>query len=357
MPLHINFTSCAVAECAGLNADGAEWYAVVVKESFTWDSDGRSVPLPEASPIAEEDRCAAAPGASSVVLESDLVPVKPRVDVVLVGHIESAEPVERVDATLEVGERIHKTVRVIGERIWVRGLWSPFLSYPPVRFTRMPIQLERSFGGQDAQAPTCVERRNPWGRGMVKKGRRLGGTLAPNFEDPKSLVRSSFSRPAPVGFGPVPRHAVPRITLAGTYDARWREKRFPLLPEDFNPAFYNCAPEDQQLPSYVAGEEIRLTGMTKQGRERFLFPDWQVPVTVLEAGAQSQKLKIRADTILIEPAEQRFSLVGRVCVTPSRDLLALKQIRVGVAPRAWERANTTGKRLVALGTKDSEGDE
>lgn len=52
---------------------------------------------------------------------------------------------------------------------------------------------------------------------------------------------------SPAGFGPLGKAWAPRLALAGTYDARWLDERHPRLPEDFDFAYWNGAPADQQI--------------------------------------------------------------------------------------------------------------
>jgi hypothetical protein len=49
------------------------------------------------------------------------------------------------------------------------------------------------------------------------------------------------------------------------------------------------------------------------------------------------------DTIIIEPAEQRLSLVARAAFSPRPNLLAMGQVVVGTPTRACLRALGAGK--------------
>src|SRR5205823_688661 len=118
-----------------------------------------------------------------------------------------------------------------------------------------------------------VDLRNPIGRGVHRRAAALEGHPLPNFEDPRAPITDARKLPAPVGWGAIAPHWQPRSSLAGTYDARWREERFPLLPVDYNPAFLNAAPLDQQLDHYRPGVEVRLSGFTPRRGERFLLPE------------------------------------------------------------------------------------
>ncbi len=346
MALFTNFTPYAVGETVGTDARGAEYYLVVVKATFSWDGRGVAYPLAEHQIVTEADVYAGPHGESSVVLETDFMPQKPRTDVVLLGAIELPAAVEQVDATLEVGRRIKKTARVFGDRLYMPTLFGGSAPARPRPFQRMPIVWERSFGGVDPESAKAVELRNLVGVGMRHSMRSLEARPAPNFEDPRHLIDGWTSRPPPMGFGPIGRSWQPRAQLAGTYDAKWEDERYPLFPLDFNPLYFNCAPQDQQLDGYLPGEEVRLTYMTRLGHERFLLPAFGVEVKFLDRRANATTAVTSVDTVVIEPAERRFSLISRALHYPKPNVLSLRQVRVGTPSRGWRRANDLGKRYL-----------
>lgn len=290
-------------------------------------------------PLVEADVYGGEPGASSPLSASDFVPFKPLVDVLVCGALVLPAEVEQADVTLEVGARIRKTVRVYGDRFFMPGIVGGLAVSRPRRFRYMPITWERAFGGTDPDDPRIFEPRNPVGRGVRRHARQLEGTLAPNFEDPQRPSRA-------VGFGPIAPHWHPRRKLAGTYDEAWQDTRFPLLPIDFDERFFNVAPEDQQLHGYLPGEEVRLTYMTEIGRERFRLPSFDVRVRFAEYPGLTTDARIVPDTIIIEPAERRVSLVGRVRYYPRKDLVALKQVIVGEPTPGFLKALEKDKSYV-----------
>src|SRR5262249_1683672 len=136
---------------------------------------------------------------------------------------------------------------------------------------------ERAYGGADLKADDPKkhdwDRRNPVGTGFAVAPEHLVGEKVPNIEDPRDSNRTWRERPRPAGFGPIPADWMPRVKWAGTYDERWQKERLPLLPEDFDDRFYLCAPEDQQAPHFLKGdEEVRLRNLTPEGSLRFRLP-------------------------------------------------------------------------------------
>ncbi|HYJ09942.1 MAG TPA: DUF2169 domain-containing protein, partial [Polyangiaceae bacterium] len=178
--------------------------------------------------------------------ESDLVPFKPRADIVLVGsaHAPFGRPARFVDVEIEVGAT-RRALRVFGERWWsFASEQDPLpLAVGPAEFVEMPLTYGRAFGGSDEQAG--VSALEPWFRPWCDRnflGRGFCGarTVAsihqrplPNIEDPDDLVGAWDSRPKPVGCGFFPRNSQPRAGYIGTYDEKWKAERAPDFPEDF----------------------------------------------------------------------------------------------------------------------------
>jgi hypothetical protein len=115
-----------------------------------------------------------------------------------------------------------------------------------------------------------------------------------------------------------------------------------LPPKDFDPTYWNVAPNDQQLPDYQPGEEVRLFNMNERGTNFFFLPELEVPV-MFSAAENTLQTYTQVDTIVIEPAERRFSLVARASFRPKPNLLGMGQVVVGPATRGCVRALESGK--------------
>jgi hypothetical protein len=336
-----NLTPFAVGELAGKDAEGFPLFVAAVKASFAWQPDG-SVQAIEPIPLQEADEWMGEPATSGLLAAAEIGPPKPRVDVLLRGVLTAAAPFVELDVGMRVGARLQKVAKVFGARYWLPGVVHDMVPSKPYPTQALPFAWELCFGGSDAQDTRATEPRNPAGTGVTRRPAELQGKQAPSFEDPTSLIKSTNDRPAPRGFGPVAAHWQPRCLRAGTYDAAWQKSRAPLLPKDFDPAYFNVAPEDQQLPDYQPGEEVRLFNLSPRGVDFFYLPDFEVPVTFSSREKMSETFA-EVDTIVIEPAEKRFSLVAHAAFSPRPNLLAMGQVVVGTPTAACLRALAAGK--------------
>jgi hypothetical protein len=208
---------------------------------------------------------------------------------------------------------IDKTLRIIGDRCWENSALGVRLS-KPAPFTRMPIQYERAYGGTDKTSADPKEHdwevRNPVGVGFATRAEHLLGKIGPNVEDPSAPMNGWRSRPRPAGFGPIPGHWAPRTQYVGTYDDRWKQERFPLYPLDFSEQFYQCAPEDQQVPGFLkGGESAELTNLTPGGALRFRLPRVTLAFTTAFGGRDLQHHRAHLHTVVLEPDEPRLQMV------------------------------------------------
>jgi hypothetical protein len=266
------------------------------------------------------------------------------------GALAFPTPVDVVDVTLLVGQRLRKTARVCGPRHWEPDVMANLVPSRPRPTTRVPIDWALSFGGVDPTDPGHVERRNPAGTGVGKSSEALVGRPAPQYDDPLRPITSQKDRAAPIGFGALAPHWPPRLARAGTYDERWRAERSPLPPEDMDARFFNVAPDDQQLPSYVAGEELRLVYGGQQMKAWFALPALEVPVTFL-TGRSMLEAETRVDTVILAPETNTLTVVARAAFVPVPNVLAFRETIVGALSRGHRRALESGRRYLGRGRR------
>jgi hypothetical protein len=245
--------------------------------------------------------------------------------------------------SVPVGVRVgsmQKSFAVVGNRVWYAGI-SRISASDPEPFTVLPISYDRAFGGRDDrhedQAKHTAFMRNPVGRGFHKQMRRewIDGAPLPNTEELNHPVSQPDGNYAPMAFGPIGRGWEPRYRYAGTYDARWLEDYFPFLPPDFDEAYYQAAPLDQQISAPTGGEEIVLLNLTPEGRVVFTLPTFDAPVHFFLKNGGREDAKLALDTIVIEPDPRRLMLTWRATRPLKRSMFEVPQILVGRKSREW----------------------
>lgn len=342
----LNETDFPVTPILWEDAQGQAKLTVVVKATFDI-KDGRLLSVDSQLPIFTQDIHHGGDFLASVRFESDMVPFKPRADVVLIGkaYAPGAKSVKQIDVSMRIGG-VQKTIRVFGDRRWHfanRLKLIPSVS-PPMPFVRMNLTYENAFGGIDsAEAVYCRE--NIYGKGITgrKKTKSINGKPLPNLEDPYDLIKSWKSTPRPACFGFYPRGGMPRLRYAGTYDDDYRRTREPELPEDFSYEIFNGAHPDLQIVGFLHGDEpVELVNLCEEPVLRFNLPGirpkltiskWSIdpdewleknpaedPETAIEKiPKDEQVLEPQLDTLVLIPDEGIFYEVFRgVC--PLRNL-------------------------------------
>jgi hypothetical protein len=267
--------------------------------------------------------------------ESDLVPFKPRTDVLLVGqaHAPFGRPQKYVDVTIVVGP-VGKQIRALGERRWsFKDLKDPMpLVAGPAEFTEMPLTWDRAFGGIDEQAGTRqdVPAFRPWySANYIGKGFSGARTIEsinerplPNLEDPRDPIRAWDTRPRPAGCGHFPRNSEPRVRYGGTYDEKWKAERAPELPLDFRFDYFNAADPELQVPGYLQGNERGMLENVTPGGGRidFLLPCIRPRFTVTRgtdaAKRHVSEASVALDTVVLIPDDKVFVVIWRAVIVP-----------------------------------------
>jgi hypothetical protein len=277
------------------------------------------------------------PGTSSLREEPEVAFVKEATDVVLIGHAVAPHPgCSELDVSLSVGP-IQKTVSVIGDRIWEKGLAGMRIG-PSAPFERIPLIWERAFGGWD-ETPTrekrrAFEPRNPVGVGFHARQSQLdSGTPLPNLEDPGQRIKRWGSQPRPAGFGFIAPNWEPRAALAGTYDESWETGRSPRLPMDFRRRHFNAAPEDQIVDGYLPGDaRVEVTHVTPDGRLVFDLPGLASPTAVVSRrNGRPETLALALDTVVIDTDAMRVSLLWRQHTLLRNGPFDVRSVRIACA--------------------------
>jgi hypothetical protein len=214
---------------------------------------------------------------------------------------------ERLMAATAAGPVVmDKVLTISGRREWRK--WHPLarvlsiFTLPqwkltaPLPITSLPLRYEYAYGGenkvlvtdpaarrvdkkyrlpgrvpQPAPAPTSandtqeaiahsVDEQNAVGRGFAESwylhATKPSRIPAPQIEATDEPMARFGEASTPQGYGVVGRAWKPRLRLAGTYDQQWLEQRHPYLPADFDFAYWNGAPRDQQVTPHLSGDEM-----------------------------------------------------------------------------------------------------
>lgn len=298
-----NHTPYAVGRTWGRNKDGVHEWIVAVKGTFNIRPDGKLTLADEQPEPLLVPEYHGEPFASSLRYEADLVGPKPATDVILNGtaYAPRGRPATEFPISLRVGD-VHKELRVLGNRRWERGGYVRSEVEP---VTNVPIVYERAYGGFDQSSPDPrkqrLDTRNPVGCGMVAKD----GELLPNFEYPGRRLGSA----GPAGFGAIDCFWTPRRELQGTFDAAWKESRFPLLPADWDPRSLLCSPADQRPDDRLrGGEPVVLENLTPEGKLTFTLPRASLRfITHIDNKLEEHRGELA--TIIIEPDRARVLMV------------------------------------------------
>lgn len=235
----------------------------------------------------------------------DFAEWKPTAEVMLRGtcHVPGGKPLTVCPVRFQVGEW-SKTLVCVGTRVWVPGLLFGASPSEPQPFLRMPLTWENALGGSAVAS-------NPAGQGV-------GTDLLPTVEVQEQLITSRAQRPRPATFLPINPLWSPRVDRQGRkYGAAWRRTRAPFHAEDFDWRWCCAAPDDQQLPGYLRGDEdVVFQNLDPQ------HPTWTVRLPGLrprhfvkdKAGA-AREVPLALDTLFADLEDGRLYLTWRG-VTP-----------------------------------------
>ena len=337
----VNHTGFAAACTTATDKSARIHLLVVVKASYRLPVGGEGAQLldTQIAPV-DADTATGAPGMSAPEYECEFVLAKPRCEVLLLGSAYAPQGVaaRRVGVGFRVGS-LSKAFHVYGKRAWRAGI----LGIRPGRatpFTRQAISYDIAFGGMEKN-PRKPDKRavypaNPIGLGYQKKIRRawIDGAPMAQTEAVRARIKHPSKAYAPMGFGPLGRNWSQRLKYAGTYDAAWEKDVFPFLPHDFDERYFQSAPEDQQLDALTGGATVTLLNLTHpaitpSGRLDFTLPPLALDITIHPKDAAAETLPARADTLLLEPDQQRFSVTWRVARPLRRSSDEIHHVEIG----------------------------
>ncbi len=278
---------------------GRRLFTAIVKATFTLVNDGPMV-LAQPAPIVIEERHYRNNPVASLVRGSDIALLVPRPEIVVVGSAfagpNQATPRTTVRLTVQRGEQIvlNKRLEVTGDRRARPGEPPP----EPASFRQMPILYERAQGG-------IASRENPVGVGMAVDADGL--LTLPN------VASVGSTGPFPAGFGPIPSAWPVRQKKRGSLS--WTAANLSPdvdVPNDFDDAYYQTAPPDQQTTELRAGDLVALVNMHPElGLLRTYLPSLRGVALAQTSTGDRIPLSLRIDTVHLEPDRMRAEIVYR----------------------------------------------
>ena len=352
-------------------------------------------PLDEPAKLATADQHYEDNFRHSVEYESDLAPHKPTCDVLVAGtaYAPAGKAVPGFSVQLQVQAAplstgqpgltlINKHLHIFGPRRlqWQNREWQLSL---PQAISSLPLRYEYAAGGAcivraDAPAaqyvPTAerlpakdeatqaiafqVAETNPVGLGFSKQWYWDAHTKTPSPETSLTAPQivyaghdftvadfkqtlSTGQMPTPAGLGVIGRGWLPRRALVGTVDEnkQWQADEVPSLPMDFDFAYWNAAPKDQQCPYLQGGEEIRLMNLTAPGagigksdatgnqhlKLRLPHHACVLLLGIPQNGEEHLQVeRMVIDTVLIKPDQRRLELTWRSLIEVERDVTRMR---------------------------------
>lgn len=348
----VNHSGVEAGWTLGFEPNGRELLVVVVKATYSLPASGQEPGLAEKQvKLIRADEFTGDPGLSAPLRETDYSHRKPKCDVVLNGtaYAPGGYPASAVEVSLRVGP-MRKSFFVFGDRRWEDIMLS---AGDPEPFTQMPISYDRAYGGadfnEDQPDRVATYPENPVGTGYhpIRRRSALLGRLLPNTAEGRTPISDTKGSFKPMSFGSVGRNFAPRNTYAGTYDQGWTDNEAPFWPVDFSYRYFQCAPDDQQIPYLQGGEEVELRNLTSDGLRYFSIPRRSIPVIFIPYHGPDIQSEAKCDTLLLEPDLDRFSMTWRMPFPLRRNMFELRQVIVGEMPYSWHsqrRAKARGKR-------------
>jgi hypothetical protein len=320
-----------------------EWaHTVVCKATFAL-SPGPARLAAEQEPPSEDDNHWNDDPARSLYAPSDLAPLKPRADVLLVGNAfaPGGTPVRSLTVRLATCG-IDKSIEVIGDRAARDGK-----AQEPAWFTSMPLRYERAAGGPDTWNPVGISPlARPDAHGLVRLPNLAPVGMGPR--DPSAPV-------PPVGFGPIAPRWPLRASKLGLHagmlaDPGWRHRP---LPEAIDAGFWNAAPHDQQPSEIREDAQILLENLSREhARLATSLPGIRPRVFVERATAPRREIKVTCDTLWIDTDRSICTLVWRGLVPLAS---AEERGRIAIAMEERDKRLSPGDIDRMLGTGHARG--
>lgn len=281
--------------------------AVVVKPTFRIEADELVPDTGEPWPVTNEPV-----ETEHGTFDGELPFIRRGVDFIFLGdvHAPGGQAVQWLDVDIGVGSTFRRTLRVFGNRRWIRN-GDGLVASGPEPFVTMPLAYSRAFGGTcEVETGVMEWPANPEGTGFYTEEWQAADQPLPNLEDPAAPIRSWQDRPDPVGTAPYPikwsLRAINAIEMDESHPDGPRIKR--ILPTYFN----NAHPRMIVTAPVEAGDEVRVSHARPEGEIRFLLPDTRMHVHV-QLGDRNFVFPMHLEQITVIAEEKRVMCSLRTC--------------------------------------------
>ncbi|QDG73118.1 DUF2169 family type VI secretion system accessory protein [Janthinobacterium tructae] len=412
-----NRTPHAASQFDMVDQFGEAFHVVVARMGYTLGpcgADGLAslLPMVRQSPLATQDRHLDGDTQAGTVQESDFAPYKPRCDVIVngVAHAPRGQAMPQFLVNLKVRSEkktlIDKTLQVCGERAFRKkavltrlaqgcariatvGLLrpNPWQLSAPEAFLQLPLHYAYAYGGQRRiEADDCNAaahdscQANPLGRGFARHwyldAKQIDEVPAPRILDVSlPCTATQFwhgaggkELPAPAGLAVIGRGWLPRRALAGSIVVKdkWDADEVPTLPEDFDFAYWNSTPPDQQCPHLAGLEQFTLTNLCRHDHRsaridprgntvlRFGLPQQVLCLLLADKNDQLLVWRLAIDTVLIDPQASTVELVWRALVPADAGQVASRLLHA-MEPAQIARIELLEQAQEALGKAARQG--
>lgn len=398
-----NRTPHAASQFDMVDQFGEAFHVVVARMGYTLGpcgADGLAslLPMVRQSPLATQDRHLDGDTQAGTVQESDFAPYKPRCDVIVngVAHAPRGQAMPQFLVNLKVRSEkktlIDKTLQVSGERAFRKkavltrlaqgcariatvGLLrpNPWQLSAPEAFLQLPLHYAYAYGGQcRIEADDCNAaahdscQANPLGRGFARHwyldAKQINEVPAPRITD-ASLPCTAAQFWQGAGGGWLPRRA-----LAGSIVVKdqWDADEVPALPEDFDFAYWNSTPPDQQCPHLAGREQFTLTNLCRHDHRsaridprgntvlHFALPEQVLCLLLADKNDQLLVWRLAIDTVLIDPQASTVELVWRAIVPADAGQVASRLLHA-MEPAQIARIELLEQAQEALGKAAGQG--
>lgn len=271
---------------------GAFALTVIVKATFVLQPGTTSL-ASEQDPIFVHDRFYDEDPRRSVRFPSDVVPYKPRADVLLVGHAYAPDkqPVRSLVTRFVVGD-MDKSIEVFCDRAF-RVLDAQLLEGK--RFTQLPLVWERASGGPESA--------NPVGKRFDGPTDAYGTIAIANLQPPGHFVSKRSDTFVPMCYAPIAPTWPGRTQRLGRLsrsilDTAWNDKP---LAADLDATFFQVAPPDQNVAEIRANERIVMENLHPEHAHLVTsLPDLRPRAIVDRATGEREEIALVGDTLFVD---------------------------------------------------------